>query len=237
MLQELQKDGFDHIISWRPHGRAFMVVDQEAFAKEILPLWFRQSKYSSFQRQLNLYGFKRVGSGTDKGSHYHEHFLRGMPCLTSKIVRTKVKGTGTRKPRSAEDPDFYAMPASIVSTADSPDTTTMVPTKAAATTPVPEPASPSRHLAPHPSESMPVGSSIDQLLAIAMIQRQMEQNLLALQTQATLQRRVSTSSMATDNSERSTSPSVTSSTSSGSIAPLTTEQSLILAHYMRTNAV
>jgi hypothetical protein len=38
MLEELEKDGLDHIVCWKPHGRAFMVVDQTAFAMEILPL-------------------------------------------------------------------------------------------------------------------------------------------------------------------------------------------------------
>lgn len=117
MLQELEKDGLEHIISWRPHGRAFIVSDQEAFAKEILPLWFRQSKYSSFQRQLNLYGFKRITSGTDKGSHYHEQFVRGMQALARQIVRTKVKGTGARKSRSQKsEPNFYSMSASPLPT-------------------------------------------------------------------------------------------------------------------------
>ena len=32
-----------------------------------MPGYFRQSKFHSFQRQLNLYGFKRLGSGPDKG--------------------------------------------------------------------------------------------------------------------------------------------------------------------------
>ena len=37
MLSDLEKDGLDRIISWQPHGRCFVVHNQEAFVKHILP--------------------------------------------------------------------------------------------------------------------------------------------------------------------------------------------------------
>jgi HSF-type DNA-binding len=54
--------------------------------------FFNQSKYTSFQRQLNLYGFHRVSSGPDKNSYYHPLFLRGRPDLCRLLLRTRVKG-------------------------------------------------------------------------------------------------------------------------------------------------
>ena len=72
---------------------------------------FRQTKFASFQRQLNLYGFRRITTGKDKGGYYHELFLRGRTLLALKMQRTKVKGTGARKPSQPDtEPDFYAMP-------------------------------------------------------------------------------------------------------------------------------
>jgi hypothetical protein len=38
VLGEMEKDGLQHIASWQAHGRCFIVHDQKAFAKRILPL-------------------------------------------------------------------------------------------------------------------------------------------------------------------------------------------------------
>lgn len=44
-LEESERD----VIAWQPHGRAFLVLDQRRFVTELLPNWFRQNKYQSFQ--------------------------------------------------------------------------------------------------------------------------------------------------------------------------------------------
>lgn len=111
MLSELERDGLNHVVSWQPHGRCFLVHNQEQFVKEFLPLWFRQSRYASFQRQLNLYGFKRISAGRDKGAYYHEKFLRSKRFLANQIERLKIKGTGARKPSNPQaEPNFYMRP-------------------------------------------------------------------------------------------------------------------------------
>jgi len=38
VLSELEKDGLDHIISWQPHGRSFIVHDPKALEMNVLPL-------------------------------------------------------------------------------------------------------------------------------------------------------------------------------------------------------
>ena len=51
MLNSIEADGQGHVISWQPHGRCFLVHDMKEFVSSMLPLWFRQSKWASFQRQ------------------------------------------------------------------------------------------------------------------------------------------------------------------------------------------
>lgn len=110
MLDKLESDGQTEVISWQTHGRAFRVHDPDAFVRELMPVYFRQTKYPSFQRQLHLYNFQRITCGRDKGAYYHEKCLRGMPELCEEIKRTRVNGKGTRKPSNPMDePDFYSM--------------------------------------------------------------------------------------------------------------------------------
>ena len=98
------------IISWRPHGRSFKVERADLFCKNIMSKFFRQSKYTSFTRQLNLWGFRRITCGTDAGSYYHEFFLRGLPHLAHRMRRVRVKGTGKKsKNNPCTEPDFYAL--------------------------------------------------------------------------------------------------------------------------------
>jgi hypothetical protein len=48
---------------------------------------------TSFQRQLNLYGFRRVTKGDDVGAYYHPKFQRGRRDLIAEIKRLPGKST------------------------------------------------------------------------------------------------------------------------------------------------
>ena len=110
MLDQIEADGLAEVISWQPHGRCFVVHDPKRFSDSVMPTYFRQTKFASFQRQLNLYGFSRLTSGRDKGGYFHELFLKGKSFLCHRMQRLKIKGTGVRKASSPEtEPQFYAM--------------------------------------------------------------------------------------------------------------------------------
>lgn len=49
----------------------------------------RHAKYASFMRQVNGWGFKRIVSGNDHNSYYHELFVREIPQLCLKMKRIK----------------------------------------------------------------------------------------------------------------------------------------------------
>lgn len=112
MLERSDREGFDDIVSWQAHGRAFIVHSPTRFVNEVMPLFFRQTRFASFQRQLSLYGFLRLTrKGADHGAYYHELFVRGRADLCQLMQRTRVKGSWVRQSSSPEtEPNFDSMP-------------------------------------------------------------------------------------------------------------------------------
>jgi hypothetical protein len=68
----LSNPEFQDIISWLPHGRSWRILQQKAFEERVIPLYFRHGRYSSFARQVNGWGFRRITHGSDYNSYYHE---------------------------------------------------------------------------------------------------------------------------------------------------------------------
>ena len=51
MLELADREGFSEVVSWLPDGKSFKVYNPRTFVKDIMPNFFQQSKYKSFQRQ------------------------------------------------------------------------------------------------------------------------------------------------------------------------------------------
>jgi hypothetical protein len=49
---------YEHIISWRPHGRSWEVRDKKLLVSVVAKEHFNHSNYESFNRQVNIWGFK-----------------------------------------------------------------------------------------------------------------------------------------------------------------------------------
>jgi hypothetical protein len=111
MLEYAEKNGLTEIVSFFPHGRAFAIHKPVLFTSDIMPKFFKQSRYTSFQRQVNLYGFRRISQGPDTGGYFHQAFLRGRPGLCINMKRTKVKGMTKGRSEPDSEPNFYSMPA------------------------------------------------------------------------------------------------------------------------------
>jgi hypothetical protein len=68
LLNDAPTKDFDWIVSWLPEGDSFRVYNPTLFETQIMPRYFNQTRYKSFQRQLNLYNFVRQKSGANKGT-------------------------------------------------------------------------------------------------------------------------------------------------------------------------
>ena len=105
MLAILSRPDLSHIISWMPHGRSWRVWKPREFEVKVIPAYFEHSKFSSFIRQANGWGFRRITKGPDRNSYYHELFLRGLPHLTKMMQRPHPSQKPALNPST--EPQFY----------------------------------------------------------------------------------------------------------------------------------
>jgi len=83
-LWQILDEGHKEVISWDKAGVGFVIVDSKRLAQDILCKHFKHAKYASFQRQLNYFGFKKVGQ-----IYMNEFFRRDQPGLMLQIQRRK----------------------------------------------------------------------------------------------------------------------------------------------------
>ncbi|KAG6578161.1 putative HSF-type DNA-binding [Phytophthora cinnamomi] len=111
------------LASWTARGDSFVVKQPMAFAEHVIPTYFKHRKFSSFVRQLNLYGFRKVratSAAADEAAETedaaedaspkgwwefrHERFVRGRRDLLCEIRRRSPSDARASTPLGAATP-------------------------------------------------------------------------------------------------------------------------------------
>eukprot|EP00956_Cyclotella_meneghiniana_P008706 scaffold11887_cov21-Cyclotella_meneghiniana.AAC.1 len=82
----LAVDEYSSIVSWLPTGKSFAITNKERFIKEVLPRFFKDTKFESLQRRLKRWGFRAAYKSdadncTKQLVYSHDLFIKNRPEL------------------------------------------------------------------------------------------------------------------------------------------------------------
>lgn len=99
LMEVLSNPANADIISWLDNGRGFVFRNKKIFALDVMPKYFKHSKFTSFTRKLNRWGFTRITRGPETGAYYHEFFQKDKLRLCMQMSCHSAK-SGPESPSS-----------------------------------------------------------------------------------------------------------------------------------------
>ncbi|KAI8985664.1 HSF-type DNA-binding-domain-containing protein [Trametes punicea] len=108
LYQMINDPKSSQFINWTEHGTSFVVSNVGEFSRTILGSHFKHNNFSSFVRQLNMYGFhkinrtpraQRTSADVQTWEFSHHKFLRGRPDLLEEIKRKALEPDPSLKHR------------------------------------------------------------------------------------------------------------------------------------------
>lgn len=109
------KDDEKYSIAWIPDGKSFVIRNPDVFTRQVLPKFFKATKFQSFTRKLYRWGFRQVnrGIGPDDpiifGNEYFqrddEELMVKMRSVTAAANRRRGNDPLSGRKRSLEELD------------------------------------------------------------------------------------------------------------------------------------
>ena len=93
----LMNEKFSNIMCWTNSGTSFQIKDVDLLERKILPSMFKHCLFSSFQRQLHAYGFKKIYNREGMILFRHTHFIKNKFASLKNIKRKNSRTTAFKQ--------------------------------------------------------------------------------------------------------------------------------------------
>eukprot|EP00957_Ditylum_brightwellii_P196525 14973983-Ditylum_brightwellii.AAC.1 len=85
LMTALKSDKAAGNVQWRQDGASFSIIRRYDFMTEVMPSFFKKTKFESFLRKMKRWGFQQIQWGPECGAFQHPLFHRDYPDQCAKM--------------------------------------------------------------------------------------------------------------------------------------------------------